>query len=166
MQCYQALKGLNLLVNKVPLLRSGMILTKPQFERIWQNADATAWDTLGFMWAVGDLNLPTGVMEVVTTSPPFYVGRFVLRTLSFIGHHHFTNHNQAPKQNKLPTLKTYVTPVFCEIRDMVKSHTITFNQAIQTLATDDITICYEAVKQYIWILKHNKAKLPAPYTIP
>ena len=166
MQCYQALRGLNLLVSRVPLLRSGVTLTKPQFEQIWQNADATARDTLGFMWATGDLQLPTGVMEVVTASPPFYVGRFVLRTLSFIGHHHFMHSSQHPPQNKLPTLKTYPTPVFREIRDMVRSHALTFNQAIQTLATKDTTICYEAVKQYTWVLEHYEDKLPTPYTIP
>ena len=125
MQCYQALRGLNLLISKVPLLRSGITLTKPQFEQIWQNADATARDTLGFMWATGDLQLPTGVMEVVTASPPFYVGRFVLRTLSFIGHHHFAHTSQHPAQNKLPTWQTYPTPVFREIRDMVRSHALT-----------------------------------------
>ena len=166
MQCYQALKGLNLLVSKVPLLRPGVTLTQPQFDRIWHNADATARDTLSFMWVMGDLHLPTGVMEVVTASPPFYVGRFILRTLSFLGHHHFAEHSQVPEQMKLPTMKAYSTPTFREIREMVRSHAITFNQAIQTLITEDITICYEAVKQYTWVLDHCEDKLPAPYTIP
>lgn len=118
------------------------------------------------MWVMGDLYLPTGVMEVVTASPPFYVGRFILRTLSFLGHHHFANHHQVPEQMKLPTMKAYSTPMFREIREMVRSHAITFNQAIQTLVTEDVTICYEAVKQYTWVLEHCEDKLPAPYTIP
>ena len=166
MQCYQALKGLNMLVSKIPLLRPGTILTKPQFERIWQNADATARDTLSFMWATGDLQLPTGVMETITASPPFYIGRFVLRTLSFIGHHHFTCHNRILTPLRLPTLQTYSTATFREIRDMVKGQSITFNQALRTLMEEDISICYEAVKQYTWVLEHYEEKLPAPYTIP
>ena len=166
MQCYQALKGLNMLVSKIPLLRPGTILTKPQFERIWQNADATARDTLSFMWATGDLQLPTGVMETITASPPFYIGRFVLRTLSFIGHHHFTCHNRILTPLRLPTLQTYSTATFREIRDMVKGQSITFNQALRTLMEEDISICYEAVKQYTWVLENYEEKLPAPYTIP
>ena len=166
MQCYQALKGLNLLVSRIPLLRPGSILTKPQFERIWQNADATARDTLSFMWAAGDLKLPVGVMEVVTASPPFYIGRFVLRTLSFIGHHHFTCNHHVLTPLKLPTLKTYSPTTFREIRDMTKGQSITFNQALHTLTEEDISICYEAVKQYTWVLEHCEDKLPAPYSIP
>ena len=166
MQCYQALKGLNLLVSRIPLLRPGSILTKPQFERIWQNADATARDTLSFMWAAGDLKLPVGVMEVVTASPPFYIGRFVLRTLSFIGHHHFTCNHHVLTPLRLPTLKTYSPTTFREIRDMTKGQSITFNQALHTLTEEDISICYEAVKQYTWVLEHCEEKLPAPYTIP
>lgn len=165
MQCYHALKGLNLLVSQIPLLKDGMTLTKPQFERIWKAADAPAKDLLSFMWAVGDLQLPTGIMEVVTASPPFYIGRFILRTLCFIAHHHFSNPNHTPNQQALPILRPYHTNIFYEIKDTVKKHSRTFLHAIQLLVVEDITICYEAVKQYTWLLEHHPDALPAPYTI-
>ena len=66
MQCYHALKGLNLLTSRVPLLKSGTSLSKTQFERIWDMADATARDTLAFMWVTGEIKMPSGIMELVT----------------------------------------------------------------------------------------------------
>ena len=74
MQYYQALKGLNLLINRIPLLKPGITLTKAQFEHIWALADATSRDTITFMWVTGDIRMPTGIMELITGSPPFYVG--------------------------------------------------------------------------------------------
>lgn len=49
---------------------------------------------------------------------------------------------------------------------MTKGQSITFNQALHTLTEEDISICYEAVKQYTWVLEHCEDKLPAPYSIP
>ena len=112
MQCYHTLKGLNLLTSRVPLLKPGTTLSKTQFERIWDMADATARDTIAFMWVTGEIKMHTWVMELVTGSPPFYVGRFVLRTLSFISHHHSTYYSHTPL-HRLPTLKSYSNTVFC-----------------------------------------------------
>jgi hypothetical protein len=134
MQAYHALKGLNLLIGQVPLLKTGVTLSKPQFEQIWSNADATARDTLAFMWVKGDIKLPTGVMEAVTGSPPFYIGRFVLRTLSFISHHHSEYYNHTPV-TRLPTMKPYPSNLYHQIKETVKNQPITFNQALKTLTT-------------------------------
>ena len=164
-QTYQALKGINLLISQIPLLKSGVTLSKTQFEQIWSNADATARDTLAFMWAKCDIKLPTGVMEVVTGSPPFYIGRFVLRTLSLISHHHAHYYNHTPT-NRLPTLKPYPSNVFYQIREMTKAQHITFNQALKTLATEDTSICYEAVQQFTWLRERHPHRLPGPYTVP
>jgi hypothetical protein len=96
MQYYHALKGVNLLVSQISLLKPGVSLSKAPFEQIWGITDATANDTLAFMWVKGNIKMPVGVMEVVTGSPPFYVGRFVLRALNFISHHHSTYYNHTP----------------------------------------------------------------------
>ena len=50
MQYYHVLKGLNLRINRVPLLKPYTTLSKTQFEQIWKIADATARDTITFMW--------------------------------------------------------------------------------------------------------------------
>ena len=164
MQTYYALKGLNLLIGQVPLLKEGVILSKPQFEQIWANADATARDTLAFMWAKGEIKLPTGIMELVTGSPPFYIGRFVLRTLSLISHHHANYYNHTPV-SRLPTLKAYPSNIYHQIREMTKAQHITFNQALKTLTTEDTSICYEAVQQFTWLRERHPHRLPGPYTI-
>ena len=164
MQAYQALKGLNLLVSQVPLLKTGITLSKPQFEQIWSNADATARNTLAFMWVKGEIKLPTGIMEVVTGSPPFYIGRFVLRTLGFISHHHSEYYNHTPV-TRLPTLKSYPSHLYHQIKETVKHQPITFDQALKTLTTEDTTICYEAVQQFTWLRERHPHKLPGPYTL-
>ena len=165
MQYYHALKGLNLLIAKIPVLKTGITLSKPQFEQIWANANATARDTLAFMWVKGDMKLPVGTMELATGSPPFYIGRFVLRALSFIGHHHCTYYNHTPL-NRLPTLKPYPSHIFHQIKESVKSQPITFNQTLKTLTTEDTTICYDAVQQFTWLRERHPHRLPGPYTIP
>lgn len=165
MQYYHALKGLNLLIAQVPVLKVGVTLSKLQFEQIWANADATARDTLAFMWVKGDLRLPVGTMELVTASPPFYIGRFVLRALTFISHHHSSYYSHTPL-NRLPTLKPYPNHVFHQIKDSIKNQPLTFNQALKTLATEDTTICYEAVQQFIWLRERHPHQLPGPYTLP
>lgn len=104
-------------------------------------------------------------MELVTGSPPFYTGRFVLRTLSLISHHHANYYNHTPA-NRLPTLKPYSSNVFHQIKEMTKAQTITFNQALKTLTTKDTSICYEAVQQFTWVLERHPHRLPGPYTVP
>ena len=165
MQYYHALKGLNLMISQVPLLKTGVILSKAQFERVWDMVDATARDTLAFMWVKGEIKLPIGVMEVVTGSPPFYVGRFVLRALSFISHHHSIYYNHTPL-SRLPTMKPYPNNIFHQIRASVKNNHITFNQALKTLTTEDTSICYEAVQQFTWLRDRHPHRLPGPYTVP
>lgn len=147
MQCYQGLKDLNLLISRLPILKSRILLTKQQLERIWTDADATARDTIAFMWAAGDLRLPSSIMEIIAGSPPFYIGRFILRTLNFISRHHATYYNHTPIL-KLPILKAYPNSSFHQIKEVVKSHLVTFNQALKNLAIEDTTICYEVVQRY------------------
>ena len=165
MQYYHAFRGLNLLIAQIPVLKTGVTLSKPQFEQIWANANATARDTLAFMWVKGDMKLPVGTMELATGSPPFYIGRFVLRALSFISHHHSTYYNHTPL-NRLPTLKPYPNHVFHQIKESVKNQPITFNQTLKTLTTEDTSICYEAVQQLTWLRERHPHRVPGPYTIP
>ena len=164
MQYYHALKGLNLWVSRVPLLRPGTTLSKPQFEHIWEMADPTARDTIAFMWVTGDIKMHVGIMELVTGSPPFYIGRFVLRTLSFISHHYSTYYNHTPL-HRLPTLKSYPNNVFRQIREFVRTQPITFTQALKNLTLEDTTICHEATQQYKWLHERHPHRLPGPYSV-
>ena len=116
------------------------------------------------MWVTGELKLPTGAMEVATGSPPFYTGRFVLRTLTFISRHYAAYYNHTPL-HRLPSLRSYSKSTFHQIKEFVKSQPITFGQALQTLTTEDTTICYEAVQQYTWLQERHPHKTPGPYTI-
>jgi hypothetical protein len=84
--------------------------------------------------------------------------------LNFISHHHSTYYNHTPL-HRLPTLKSYSNSVFRQIRDFVKTHSITFTQALKNLSTEDTTICYEATQQCTWLQERHPHRLPGPYTI-
>ena len=55
--------------------------------------------------------------------------------------------------------------MFRQIKELVKNHPITFDQALKTLTTEDTTICYEAIQQYTWLRERHPHRLPGPYTI-
>ena len=75
MQHYQAYKAIDLLISNLPMLKRGITLNQEQFKDLWNRANSRAKDTLTFMWAVGDLKLSLGIIEIVTGSPPFYICR-------------------------------------------------------------------------------------------
>jgi hypothetical protein len=164
MQYYHALKGLNLVVSNVLLVKPGTFFSRAQFEQMWQMADATARDTLAFMWVTGEMKLPTGVMELVSGSPPFYAGRFVLRALTFISRHYADYYSNTPL-HRLPNLQSYTKTTFHQIKELVKNQPLTYGQALKSLIDEDTTICYEAVQQYTWLQERHPHKIPGPYTI-
>ena len=145
MQYHRAYGGLHLLLSNIPLLTKGCHLDFSQMQKIWTHADAAARDTLAFMWGLGDLKTPLGVMETLSGSPAFYIKRYTLRCFVLLGQHH--NMSQLPRE-PLPTLKSYTHSQFHAVRDFQRSKLHYFDQALNTLATEDTAICYEAVQHY------------------
>ena len=145
MQYHRAYGGLHLLLSNIPLLTKGAHLDFSQMKGIWNHADAAARDTLAFMWGMGDLKTPLGVMETLSGSPAFYIKRYTLRCFVLLGQHH--NMSQLPRE-PLPTLKSYTHSQFHAVRDFQRSKLHYFDQALNTLATEDTAICYEAVQHY------------------
>jgi len=114
-------------------------------EEIWTHANATAKDTLPFMWSLGELKISLGVMETLSGSPPFYIKRYILRCIMLLRQHH--NMIQIPKESFL-TLKSYTHSQFHLVKDFQQSNMHCFDQALITLATEDTAMCYEAVQHY------------------
>lgn len=73
MHYYYALWSLNLHLSHILVFSLGSYKTQVEFSTAWTQVDPTTRDTLAFMWAKGDLKLKTGVMELITGSPPFYI---------------------------------------------------------------------------------------------
>ena len=145
MQCHRAYGGLNLLLGGVSLLQAGCNLELIQVKQIWDRADATTKDTIAFMWCLGEIKLPHGVMEVISGCPPFYIKRYVLRCIKLLA--------QYPPQPEilkepLPTLRSYSHGQYHLIKNLQRSQAKCFQQALNTLAEEDMTICYEAVRVY------------------
>ena len=145
MQYHQVYGKLNLLLNNLPLLKTGCKLEFAQMKEIWNQANAATRDTLVFMWCLGEIKTPLGVMEMLTASPPFYIKRYILRCIKLLAQHR--NMTRVPRES-LPTLKSYSHGQFHLIRRMQQNYTKDFNQALSTLAAEDTAICFEAVQHY------------------
>lgn len=145
MQYHRVYGGLNLLLSNIPLLKTGCKLEFAQMKEIWSQANAAARDTLVFMWCLGEIKTPLGVIEMLTASPPFYVKRYILRCVKLWAQHR--NITRVPRES-LPILKSYSHGQFHLIRRMQRDYTKEFNQALLTLAAEDTAICFEAVQQH------------------
>ena len=145
MQYHRVYGGLNLILNNIPLLRAGSNLELGQLQEIWSHANVVAKDTLVFMWCLGDIKTPLGVMEVISSSPPFYVKRYILRCFKLLGQHH--RMVKIPRE-PLPSLRSYSHGQYQLIKNLQRGNIECFNQAMATLAAEDTTICFEAVQQY------------------
>ena len=79
MQYHRVYGGLNLILNNILLLRGRCNLELSQVQEIWSHANVVARDTLVFMWCLGKLKAPLGVMEMLVGSPLFNIKRYILR---------------------------------------------------------------------------------------
>lgn len=153
------MKGFNLLTGLVNIFKHGIILSKPQFEQIWAIANATTTDTIVFMQATGKIKMPRRIMEVVIGSPPFYVERLVLHTLSFINHHLLAYYKHTPLHN-LPTLKSYSNTIFHQIREKPTHH---FQVGIEDSHNQGHYHLLQMVQQYTWVQECQPHRLRSPY---
>lgn len=145
MQYHRVFGGLHLLLSTLPLLKTGCHIDFPQMKAIWSHADAAARDTLVFMWSMGELKTPLGVMETISGSPTFYIKRYILRCFALLGQQH--NMISIPRE-PLPTLRSYSHHQFHSVKEFQRSNMHCFDQALVSLATEDTAICYEAVLHY------------------
>ena len=155
MQGYHAHGALTLLTSSLPILRKGSSLNQDQFGELWGQADSRAKDTLAFMWALGDLKLPLGCIEVVTGSPPFFITRYILRSIASMGQHQANQMRGYNINQALPSLRPYTHSQKMEIAKLQHQHKATFQQAINVLRGEDTAICFEATRRHQWLLEHH-----------
>lgn len=110
------------------------------------------------MWTVSDIKLSLGTMQVVTASPPFYIRRYILRSVAWLAQHQATHDKGHNVSQILPTLRPYNHTQKIEITKLQYKHESVFKQAIDTLRGEDTTICFEAVRRHQWILEHHPEK--------
>ena len=157
MQYHRVYGGLNLLLSNIPLLKTGCKLEFAQMKEIWSQANAAARDTLVFMWCLGEIKTPLGVIEMLTASPPFYIKRYILRCVKLWAQHRTIT--RVPRES-LPILKSYSHGQFHLIRRMQRDYTKEFNQALLTLAAEDTAICFEAVQQHQAVIAQHPTMQP------
>lgn len=164
MQGYHAHGALTLLTSNLPILRKGISLNQDQYGELWVHADSKAKDTMAFMWAVGDVKLPLGCIEVVTGSPPFFIRRYILRSIATMGQHQANQMRGYDINHALPSLRLYTHSQKIEISKLQQQHKATFQHAINALRGEDTAICFEAARRHQWLMEHYP-NLPTQVTM-
>lgn len=164
MQGYHAHGALTLLTSNLPLIRKGTSLNQDQFSELWAHADARAKDTLTFMWALSDLKLPLGCIEVVTGSPPFFIRRYILRNIASMAQHQANQMRGYNINQALPSLRPYTHSQKIEISKLQQQHKATFQHAVSALRGEDTTVCFEAARRHQWLMEHYP-NLPIQVTL-
>lgn len=154
MQGYHAHGALTLLTSNLPIIRKGASLNQDQFGKLWTHADSKAKDTLAFMWAVGDLKLPLGCIEVTTGSPPFFIKRYILCSIASMGQHQANQMRGYNINHALPSLRSYTHSQKLEISKLQQQHKATFQHAVSALRGEDTAVCFEATRRHQWLLDH------------
>lgn len=165
MQYHHAYGAIHLLTSNLPIIKAGITLSQEQFRELWQQANSRAKDTLAFMWAMGGIKLPLGSMEVVTGSPPFFIRRYILRSIAFLGQHQAIQIKEHPTNETLPSLRPYTHSQKIEIARLQQQHKIIFQDAINTLQGEDTAICFEATRRHQWLLEQFP-RYSIPVTLP
>ena len=155
MQYYQIYRVLDLLTNNLPMLKRGITLNQVQFKELWDQANPRTKDMLAFTWAVGDLKLPLGVIEMVTGSPPFYLKRYMLRSIASLSQHKTIQIKRPSISQPLPNLRPYTHGQKLEITKLQHKNKVLFQQALESLKREDTGICFEAVRRHQWLMEHH-----------
>ena len=145
MRHHRAYGGLHLLLSTIPFIKTGCHIEFSQMQELWTHVDAAAKDTMAFMWSLGELKTPQGVMETVSGSSTFYIKRYILRCIALLAQQH--NMIQVPKE-PFPTLKSYTHSQIHVVTNFQRSKMQCFDHALINLAMEDTAICYEAMQHY------------------
>ena len=143
-QYYQAYKPIILKSSSLPDIRNKSHISQEQFQVLWQQANSAAKDLLIFMWALKDLTIPKGVVEITTANPPFFLTRFCISALIHMSKHHEEFYTNVSNRNSLPPLDPYDPALVKEIQDEANSKYPEFLSAIDILAAEDTTMLHEA----------------------
>jgi hypothetical protein len=147
-QYYKAYKPLILTWSSLPDLKNQSHVSEQQFRTLWAKANPTARDLLVCMWALKDLIVPMGVVEITTASPPFYLTRFCAAALNHIDRHHEEFYSDITNRNGLPNLQPYDPQTIKEIQQMADNHFPEFMSALDTLAEEDTTLLHQASQHH------------------
>ena len=147
-QYYQAYKPMIFKWSNLPDLKLQTHLSKDQFQILWAQANSAARDLLAFMWIMKDLVVPTGVVEITTASPTFFITRFCISALTHINRHHEEFYTNIENRNSLPQIQAYDPDLVKEIQDMANNQFPRFLAALDTLAGEDTTLLHEAAQQH------------------
>jgi hypothetical protein len=162
-QYYLAYKPMILNWSSLPDVRTKSHLSQEQFQGLWKKANPAARDLLVFMWAMKDLLIPKGIVEVTTANPPFYLTRFCVSALTHINRHHKEFYTNLANRNCLPQIEPYDPELIKEIQQMANEQFPDFLSALDTLAGEDTELLREAIQQHQNLVRKFPESFPPAF---
>lgn len=150
-QNFEAIRGLTLLSNGLPNITPGSKLNQEEFIEHWERAWSVGRDTLMFMWALGELKITLGVLELATVNPGFYVARYCIWAMAQIADHHKAFYTTLKTKEELLVLHQYTPRELEKIHTMMKQNEEEFAKAKERFAAEDLSVFTEATKCHQWL---------------
>ena len=147
-QYYQTFKPMLLRWSGIFDITNKSHISKEQFQALWHKANSAARDLLVFMWALKDLTIPKGIVEVTTANPPFYLTRFCIAALTHMSKHHEEFYTNIDNMNSLPHLDPYEPEDINEIQEMANAQFPKFLAELDVLAGEETTLFHEASQHH------------------
>lgn len=162
-QYYSASRNLILMKEGLPLFKPGDRLSKEDFIKYWKKARPEGRDTLTFMWMMGELKLPTGVLELAAVQPGFYISRYCARAITRITEHHqaFYTIPKIDERNAVPI--QYTATDTEKIQTMVQQNEDDFKTAVEGFAQEDLSVFTEATKCHQWLKKYHSSSFSSKF---
>ena len=164
-QYYKAYKPLILTRSNLPDLKNQSHISEQQFRTLWAKANPAPKDLLVCMWALKDLIVPKGVVEIATTSSSFYLTQLCAATLNHIDMHHEELYSDITNRNGLPSLQPYDPQQIKEIQQMADTQFPKFMSALDTLASEDATLLHEANQHHQNLSRNYPDSFPQTFHI-
>ena len=119
-------------------------MTKEEFEGTWRQAQPDAKDTLAFMWAIGDIKIPLGVMEIISANPSFYISRYSIRALAQMAEHHRKFYTNPYNKTELPLLLPYGEREVTIVHKLLAKSRAEHEKAMDLYEKEDVVLFKEA----------------------
>lgn len=152
-----------MLKNGLPYIQPGLRLNQEEFKALWKQAQPEAKDTLAFMWAIGEVALPLGAMEVVTASPSFYISRYCVRAMDQIANHHRKYYTNPHFKTELPTSPSYGEKEITTVHNSIAKSREEHEDAMRTYEKEDLILFKEARRFQQWLKKYHADSFPLEF---
>lgn len=162
-QIYHSTRDLVLMKSRLPCLQPRAKLTKEEFKNMWEQAQPEAKDVVAFMWAIGEFDVPIGVIEIVTSNPSFYISRYCIRAVAQIAKHHQKFYANPTHKSELPLLPPYGEREVAIIHGLIAKSGAEHEDTLEDYAKEELIFFQEVGRCQQWLKKYHSYSFPPEF---